>query len=495
MPWAIFADVGGHLGASLRAVSTPLAVALVCAAVPAGPGRAGEVCPRQWSAGPLVLADDASVSDIFGRAISADAARMLVGANHDDEADTNAGAAYVFRREGPGWVQEAKLLASDPAREDRFGVSVALDGDVALIGAYRHDHAGSDAGAAYVFRRDGGVWVEEAELVAADAQPLAWFGFSVAVTGETAFAGAYLDGEMGTEAGAVYVYEPDGAGGEWMQVAKLTASDASAGQWFGFSVAAEGEWLVIGAPHDAERGVEAGAGYVYRRVGGVWVEEAKLIGSDVQAGHEFGRSVAVGGNVLVVGAPEDSEAGGGAGAAYVFEFDGSAWQEVGKLLPPAGQSGAEFGRSGATDGWRVLIGATGARVGGLVSGSAYVFRKAGGGWSMEAELPPAEPEAFAAYGWAVALAGSEAAVGSPVDNNEGGVDAGSVQIHESITCAGDVNGDCGVDIVDFTTFAACFQGAGVPCSGSCCEADLDGDGDVDLADFSLFAGAFGTGCP
>ena len=155
----------------------------------------------------------------------------------------------MFVRSGGAWTQQAKLTASDAAADDRFGISVAVAGDTAVVGAFLDDTlAGTDAGSAYVFVRSGGAWTQQAKLTASDAAADDPFGDSVAVAGDTAVVGALDDTLAGTDAGSAYVFVR--SGGAWTQQAKLTASDAAADDQFGYSVAVAGDTAVVGAYFD-----------------------------------------------------------------------------------------------------------------------------------------------------------------------------------------------------------------------------------------------------
>ena len=140
-------------------------------------------------------------------AVSGDTA--VVGADFDDDKGSDAGSAYVFARSGTTWTQQAKLLASDGAAGDQFGVSVSVSGDTAVVGALRDDDKGSDAGSAYVFARSGATWTQQAKLVASDGAAGDLLGNWVAVSGGTAVVGAVLDDDKGTESGSAYVFDLD----------------------------------------------------------------------------------------------------------------------------------------------------------------------------------------------------------------------------------------------------------------------------------------------
>eukprot|EP01043_Picozoa_sp_COSAG02_P008854 COSAG02_NODE_290_length_25531_cov_75.132392_22_plen_219_part_01 len=180
------------------------------------------------------------------------------------------------------WGEAQQLLASDGARSDRFGSSVAISGEVAVVGAIYDDNAGGDyAGAAYIFVRDAagsGAWTESQQLLASDGAGGDYFGSSVAISGEVAVVGAYRDDNAGGDyAGAAYIFVRDAAGsGAWTESQKLLASDGAGGDVFGYSVAISGEVAVVGALQDNNAGgIDAGAAYIFVRDAagsGAWTE-------------------------------------------------------------------------------------------------------------------------------------------------------------------------------------------------------------------------------
>ncbi len=173
-----------------------------------------------------LTASDAALKDQFGFSVALSGDTALVGARRDDDAGSNSGSAYVFVRSGTTWTEQAKLTASDAAVDDRFGLGVALSGDTALVGAYRDDDAGSDSGSVYVFVRSGTTWTEQAKLTASDAAADDRFGTSVALSGDTALVGAYLDDDAGSSSGSAYVYI-DLAGGTRIPPAMLPQRSTS----------------------------------------------------------------------------------------------------------------------------------------------------------------------------------------------------------------------------------------------------------------------------
>ena len=219
---------------------------------------------------------------LFRSSVALNGDTALVGAYSDDTArGFDAGSAYVYVRSGGVWTQQTRLEAGDGSAQDLFGVSVALRGDTALVGAYQDDTAaGPNAGSAYVFVRSGGVWTQQARLWASDGTTNDYFGVSVALSGETALVGAHFD------VGNAYVFVRSGAA--WTEQARLGASDGSAGDGFGMSVALSGDTALVGAPYDdTATGVDAGSAHVFVRNGTNWSSSAQLKGDDVADSDEI----------------------------------------------------------------------------------------------------------------------------------------------------------------------------------------------------------------
>jgi len=346
----------------------------------------------------------------FGRAVSLSGDTALVGAPRDDGRGKNAGAAYVFHYDGSDWVEEAKLLAADGDMHDDFGSSLALDGDWALIGAPRNGEQGKGSGAAYVFRFDGSAWVQEAKLLPAGGEAEDSFGVRVALSGDTALVGAIGDDERGMNAGAAYVFYFDGS--SWLQEEKLLSDDLEAGDFFGTGVAIDGETALIGAMNDDARGLEAGAAYVFRFDGSAWVEEAKLLPDPRGLYDHFGASTSISADTLVIGAPRDNDRGLHAGAAYVFYFDGIDWIREAKLAPPDVGARDLFGFSADVSGDTVLIGALWDDDRGRDAGAAYVFQYDGSRWMRRAKLLADSGDEDHNLGSGVAIGPDTALVGS-----------------------------------------------------------------------------------
>jgi hypothetical protein len=237
---------------------------------------------------------------------------IVVGDHGNTHAGTFSGAAYVFRFDGSEWVEEAKLTAFDAAEEDFFGYSVSLSGDAMLIGAPLDDVIGLDSGSAYTFRYNGTDWSQESKLTPSGATAGDVFGAAVSLSDEVAIIGAALDDQEAYDAGAVYFYEFDGS--DWVEDIKLTASDGEEEDVLGLAVAIEGDIAVAGAFLEDYGALDAGSAYVFNHNGTRWVERAKLSESMPASEDHFGHAVAISGSTAVIGAVDDD----GIGSAHIF---------------------------------------------------------------------------------------------------------------------------------------------------------------------------------
>jgi len=364
-----------------------------------------------------LVASDSGFNHRFGVSVSTDGDTAVAGAHFDFvNFKINAGSAYIFSYNGSEWAQQEKLIASDVQQYDQFGASVAVSGNIAVVGARLNDDVGASAGSAYVFRYNGSQWLEEAKLFASDAHAGAQFGYAVAVSGNRVLIGAF-----GTDnkAGAAYVFRYDDVTMDWLEETRLSPQDLVSGSEFGFSVALDGDTAVVGAHLDDTPLTDAGSAYVFQLDGSAWLERAKLTAAGGQADDRFGASVAVSGNAVVVGAHLEDSPGLDPGAAYVFRDAGSGWFQQAKLTPSDAAAGRRFGISVALDGDMAVIGAD--DVSG-VFGSAYFFRY------HDAEMQWLEEGAFAAsdnnpgdhFGNSVAIAGDRALVGAFGDSSNAG---------------------------------------------------------------------------
>ena len=383
---------------------------------------------------PKLTGSAGAAGDNFGRAVAISGNTMVAGADRDGAIAADSGAAYIFQRGSP-WNQQALLKASDAALGDRFGSAVSIDGDTAVVGAFRDDDLGFDSGSIYVYTVVGSTWNEQDKPPSDDGAANDRFGVSVAISGDTIVAGAPGDDDVGESSGSAYVFVRSGA--TWSQQAKLTASVAASLDFFGGSVAISGDTIVVGAIGDDEKGPFAGAAYVFVRNETSWSQQAKVTGSDAAASDFFGNLVAINGDTIVASAPE---------SVYVFVRSGTSWSQQTKLTAADGESGDLFGSAVSISGDTVVVGASGSddvvEVTGEGtfgdSGSGYVFQRNGTTWSQQAKLTAVDSAAGDAFGAAIFVDGDTVVVGADLADGVG-IDSGATYVYDLSVPAADLS--------------------------------------------------------
>lgn len=403
------------------------------------------------------------LEDQFGQAVAVSGETLVVaappedgdGSPEDDDNAESAGAVYVFERVAGEWTQQAYLKAAPTQAHDGFGYSVAIDGDMIVVGAPWDDHESVttgtvyNCGAAYVFVREGGVWMARARLEAEARDTNDFFGFRVAISGDTIVVSAFGEDSDGSSeadnsvegAGAVYVYAKSGGG--WVREAWLKASNPDPIDEFGGSVAIDGDTIVVGAQTEDSDGSSqadnsldaAGAAYVFVRSGATWTQQRYLKADVPGQWDRFGIHVAIEGDTIVIGTPlEDSDgstpydtSAPDAGAVYVFERSFGAWAQVAWLKAWNAGAGDRFGKSVAISGDALLVGAPSEQSDGSSlsdnsledAGAAYLFVKQDGDWVPSSYLKASALDAGDEFGISVALHAGTALVGAYRESSDG----------------------------------------------------------------------------
>ena len=406
----VFMRITGHLACATG-------WALVCLTCPA---KLLAQCEVQ-----KLTAFDVGDFDVFGSSLSMSNDAVLIGAPQQDCATGfDCGASYVYRLSGSTWVQEQKLTAFDPASNRGFGISVSIDGNVAIVGAgLLNCAAGIYCGAAYVYRFDGSSWIGEQQLVAHDASSFDYFGSAVSISGNVAVVGAYLKQcASGLNCGAAYVFRFDGS--TWTEEQKL--ADSEQHDVFGRSVSVSDDAAVVGAyGANCAAGFDCGAAFVYRFNGATWVHEQKLVASDASPGAMFGHVASLDHDVAMIGAP--------GGAAYAYRFNGLTWVEEQKLdLFEVEQAGAvaEFVQDiSLRDGFAVVSTLEWDFLNQMeYSGSAFLYWFDGSTWVFQQTLRPSGLEVRDRFGYSVAVSANNAVVSAPADQWATGFGLGSACI-------------------------------------------------------------------
>jgi hypothetical protein len=378
-----------------------------------------------------VYASNGKAYDWFGAAIAVDDGQLLVSADGNDFKGSKAGTVYMYGQNGSEWSQINQFWSPDAAAGDLFGKSLAFSGDDFVVGAWGDDDNGSYSGSIYVYNIGTGVWDSIQKLKASDGAADDYFGFDVDLADDVIVVGAYGDDDNGDKTGAAYVFEL--VGGAWTQTAKLTASDGAGKDYFGWAVAIYGETIAVGAWGDDDFGSASGSAYVFEKVGGAWTETAKLNAPDTSGLDYFGKAIQADEDRVFVGAAEDDDAGASSGSVHVFERVGGTWTHVSKLVASDAMAGDNFGFSISSDAGQLVVGATGVDTPGADAGAAYYFEEVGGVFVETSKVQAYNTTAGDTFGFSVSLrdgamaVGARNALGSAIESGLGHVFSVSAQ--------------------------------------------------------------------
>ncbi len=317
-----------------------------------------------WDSAVKIQSTSPDQADQFGYSVSISGDYAIVGARLEDLDDVGefAGAAYIFHRTGDNsWTDDpvANILPDEPSSYAYYGNSVSISGDYAIVGAYHEYEGGSRAGAAYIFHRTGtNTWDTGTRIVSSDPDADDYFGQSVSISGDYAIVGAYLEDTTG----AAYIFHRTGTN-TWGEVTRKISSDTPvAYDHFGYSVSISGDYAIVGADQEDGSGTDAGAVYIFHRTGtNTWDGGIKKTASDAQDSDYFGHSVSISGDYAIVGAYREDEEGSNAGAAYIFHRTGTnTWEEVEKNTATYAYQGDYYGCAAAISSDHSIVGAYGA---------------------------------------------------------------------------------------------------------------------------------------
>jgi hypothetical protein len=391
-----------------------------------------------------IKASNSEAGDSLGFNVAASGETFVAGAPYEDSASTtdgsdnramDSGAAYVFVRRDGAWVQEGYLKTDAPAAGEYLGTVVAVSGDTVVVGAPHHNPLRYNlipvmtAGAAYVFKRQAGVWKQEAKLVPATSAVGDLFGMRVALDGDTAFVGAPFDSSGGNHSGAVYVFQR--SAGIWTLKQTLKPAAPIASSLFGFSLTIAGDTAIIGATEDPSSADKAGSAYFFERRAGMWQEQQRVQAAKPMAGATFGWANALTGDTAVITAGHvDLISDTTPGEAYVFERTAGRWEQSAVLMAAAPRMNDLYGSGLAFDGTTLVIGgngdSSGARGAGgdptrsdaYQSGAVHVYSRQGKAWELSAYLKAANTDKGDGFGQVVALAKDTIWVGAPFEAGE-----------------------------------------------------------------------------
>ena len=383
-----------------------------------------------WDDITQLSANDATINNRFGYDVAIDGDTSIVGTRPDDDDETDFGSAYIIVQNQYGdWIEQTKLTADDEAVGSFFGRTVAIDGDTVVVGAFGESELGSQAGAAYVFVRSDNNWIQQAKLTADDGAAGDRFGVDVAISGDTVVVGASRDDDNGTNSGSAYIFVRND--NIWTQQAKINADDGNDYDEFGRFIAVESDIVLVGAVYNNAQGSDSGAVYIYERSDTNWTQQTKLLPDDGSAGDEFGANLSMSGNSLIVGAHRDNDNGADSGSAYIYIYDGANWNQQAKLLPNDGSPNDFFGWSVSIFDDIAVVGALQNNGLGADAGAAYVFQRTNNFWSFHSKLTAPDGVAGDVFGRSVSISQDMILVGADRKDTNG-TNSGSVYFYTSV---------------------------------------------------------------
>ena len=335
-----------------------------------------------------IQADDGQREDNYGKSIAVSGDYTVVGASNEDSTAENSGAVYLYKKNSLGELtQIAKLKADDAEENDYFGYSVAIDGDYIVVGAYKEDTNENNAGSVYIFKRksdDTNDTKQIAKIQADSPQEDAKFGNAVSISGRYIAVGSSYDNfDTEDDAGSVYLFKRNSdSKDDVSQIAQLNASNYGKEDWFGHSVAIDGDYIIVGAYGEDTKGDNAGAIYLFKRNSDDDDDTKQIAMIVINHAHDFdylGYSVAISGNYILTATHGDDSSAENAGMAYLFERKSDDEDDV-KLISKFEAKEPHpydyFGRSVSMNGVYMLIGASYEDTDKESnSGSAYLFRR------------------------------------------------------------------------------------------------------------------------
>ncbi len=376
-----------------------------------------------------LVSDDLTTEDYFGNGMAASGDYAIIGSCYDDDNGTNSGSAYIFHNNAGTWEQHQKINASDGQTNEFFALAVAISGDYAITTSLG---ANSYAGKAHVFHNDAGVWTETQILTPSDTENYQLFGCSINMNNDYAIIGAYGDEESGVNSGAAYVFQ--NVSNNWIEVAKLTASDADVNDFFGIAVDIQSDYAVVGADgNENHAGSQSGTAYIFYNNSGTWQQSQILESADSVVGDHFGASVSISGDGIAIGASSKSDNGTWSGAAYIFENDSGTWEQQQKIVASDAGSQKLFGDSINIIDDTLIVGSSGnISFTPYIAGSAYIFKANGDGiWDEKARLLASDLAVRDQYGYVVDFSNNFAFVGSPRTDSDF-TDGGAVYTYEVV---------------------------------------------------------------
>jgi subtilisin family serine protease len=371
--------------------------------------------------------------DYFGYSTDICKYHAAIGAYKHDGNKSDSGAVYIYAYKDLNWQMTQKLVAHDSERRNYFGASVSIHDIQLAVGAYNVDNKESSAGATYVFEKNNDQWIETAKLFASDGSKSDYFGHSVGIYNDKMVVGAYKADSFGSDSGAAYVFEKQND--SWRETCKLLPDNLDSYDYYGYSTAISENIIIVGAYGDDTRGTCAGAAYIFEKKGNQWKFMHRLIPDAAKINDYAGFSVDISDKYAVMGAYNVDIKGSNTGAAYVFEKKNDMWIEIKSLYPWSAKGYDYFGASVAIAGNYVIVGAYGDASKGRLAGGAYVFQLVEGVWKDCVYISASDGHPGDRFGASVSISDTGDALIGAYGQDIKGSQSGAAYIYSVFTMA------------------------------------------------------------
>ncbi|KPA16043.1 PKD domain-containing protein [Candidatus Magnetomorum sp. HK-1] len=388
---------------------------------------------KLWAYNPIppgenkIVPVECEKSDNFGRSVAILGDYAIGGANGDDDNGGNAGAVYIIKYNGQSWVKEQKILPEDGNLNDYFGCSAAISGSFAILGSYGNDDIGSKSGSAYIYQLSQKGWQKYQKLIPDDGAANDYFSYAIDIDGDFAIIGAYGDDDKGSMSGSAYIFKKENK--RWIQQQKIIDERGERNDHFGYSVAISENFAIVGAYRDDDKGESSGTATIYKYNQNNWIKHTRLTAKDGKSNDYFGYDVTIAGEYAAVGAYQGDGKEVNMGSVYVYKYDNDKdnWNQHSKIISKDGSANDYFGFSLDLYKTSLIIGAYGDDDKGSSSGSAYLYVLNQNQWKFQKKYLASDGQAYDYFGFDVSISESGIIVGAYGHDEQGGM-AGAVYI-------------------------------------------------------------------
>lgn len=357
-----------------------------------------------------IFPNDPNTGVFFGRFLSANENDALISSYLDFENGQNSGSVYVYRK-SDNYEQLSKIYPSDGGTDEYFGYSLASFGDWAIIGSHHDNDKGASSGSVYLLKKHNDSWNLDSKIVPIDLSEADEFGNTVDIDSRFLASCAYLDDDKGTNSGSVYIYEK--SGNDWLFNQKIFASDPEPYSEFGFSLEVEDDLLLVGSPLKDEEVQNEGAVYLFVKEENEWKFHQKLTSGKSDSNDQFGYSIKMHGNQVFIASKNNPSIGQNSGEIYIYTMSLDYHLVLTQILHANDEKeGDQFGNSIEVSDKLLFVGANFKDDNGVNSGSVYVFYKNENHWEFLTKLIPSDNEEFDAFGSSISASDENLLIGA-----------------------------------------------------------------------------------